>query len=344
MEKIIENIDYDVGLQKTRQRGIKYGFENQYYRKIVWTKLLNLNQSEFIHISEHARQYDQLRKDVDRSFNTIIEVKNHKCIDQMRNVLMDILNTVFAQCPHYCYYQGYHDIVSIFILVLGYQDGYKASILAAQYFFRDYLEQDFERSLMPQMKIVSEILRSFARDQADQLLFKITNEIQQPMCLIPWILTWYSHSLESIDDICRIWDYLLCSNQQQILYLTAAFIIELKHLVIEQEDDLLIVFQEVFQDLNKRSKYIQIETILEQATLLSRKYPIEHMQVFQENQNLRQSLIDNDKFLNQIPYSQIVRQKEKRFLYNFFKNNKQQVINMIGIGIAYSLPHLLITD
>lgn len=39
--------------------------------------------------------------------------------DQLRKCLMDVLDSIFSQCPNYSYYQGYHDVVSILILVLG---------------------------------------------------------------------------------------------------------------------------------------------------------------------------------------------------------------------------------
>lgn len=32
---------------------------------------------------------------------------------------MDVLDTIFSQHPNYSYYQGYHDVASILILVLG---------------------------------------------------------------------------------------------------------------------------------------------------------------------------------------------------------------------------------
>lgn len=68
----------------------------------------------------------------------------------------------------------------------------------------------------------------------------LVENIEHPTCTIPWILTWFSHSLENINDICRIWDYLLCSNQNTILYVCAAFIaIHSRNLDMTHPDDLL---------------------------------------------------------------------------------------------------------
>lgn len=52
---------------------------------------------------------------------------------------MDVLDTIFSENPNYSYYQGYHDIISIFILVLGVEDGFIAGTFAAKNFFKDYL-------------------------------------------------------------------------------------------------------------------------------------------------------------------------------------------------------------
>lgn len=62
----------------------------------------------------------------------------------------------------------------------------------------------------------------------------------QATCTMPWVLSWFSHSLENINDILRIWDYLLCSNQSAILYVCAAFII-IHHNGVEEglEDDMV---------------------------------------------------------------------------------------------------------
>ena len=66
------------------------------------------------------------------------------------------------------------------------------------------------------------------------------NIIEHPTCVIPWILTWFSHSLDDINDICRVWDYLFCSKQNAILYVCAAFIaVHEGPLNVRNEDDLM---------------------------------------------------------------------------------------------------------
>jgi hypothetical protein len=43
-----------------------------------------------------------------------------------------------------------------------------------------------------------------------------------PSFAIPWILTWFSHSIKKINIINRIFDYLLCSPPHTIIFTCAA--------------------------------------------------------------------------------------------------------------------------
>ena len=53
---------------------------------------------------------------------------------------------------------------------------------------------------------------------------------------MPWILTWFVHSINEIAIITRIFDYLLSSPPHTILYLCAAFIRRSKNKLLMSHD------------------------------------------------------------------------------------------------------------
>lgn len=83
---------------------------------------------------------------------------------------MRILNKIFGPGVPFHYYQGYHDVCTIFLLVLDERSGYLAASHAAKYFFRDYLVQDFTCSVIPQMEMIQRIISEYARDEQKQKL------------------------------------------------------------------------------------------------------------------------------------------------------------------------------
>jgi len=50
---------------------------------------------------------------------------------------------------------------------------------------------------------------------------------------LPWILTWFAHSLNDVDYISRIYDFLLSSEPYSIIYVCAGFIIGTRELLLE---------------------------------------------------------------------------------------------------------------
>lgn len=53
------------------------------------------------------------------------------------------------------------------------------------------------------------------------------------MFCVPWLLTWFAHSISDISKIWRIYDYLLCGESYSIIYLCSAFIVSTKDLLLE---------------------------------------------------------------------------------------------------------------
>ncbi|CAD8155133.1 unnamed protein product [Paramecium pentaurelia] len=348
LQSLLDNIDNDIGYVKIRQYGRNYGFHNIYYRRLIWTKLLGINQQLPYQEREKCLQYDQLLKDVHRSLNTISQVKNFKEIDQLRKCLMDVLDSIFSQCPNFSYYQGYHDVVSILILVLGVEQGYIASIYAAQNFFKDYLDQELATTITPQYQFIRNLLLRYSRDTSNQKLNQLMTIIEHPTCVIPWILTWFSHSLDNLNDISRIWDFLFCSQQNSILYVCAAFIaIHYEVLDLRDEDNLIGEFQEYFQNLNNKERIqdIKLENILQLAQQFESKYKFDLICQQEHIQFSQNSIVYQHNFKSQLPYYNSLDQLQNSIpkkVFNYIQERQDIILNIGGIALSYLIQYYIV--
>ncbi|CAD8067475.1 unnamed protein product [Paramecium sonneborni] len=348
LQTLLVNLEQDVGYEKIRKYGRTYGFHNIYFRKQIWIKLLGIDQQLQYNESQKCLQHDQLLKDVNRSLNTISQIKNFKEIDQLRKCLMEVLDTIFSQHPNYSYYQGYHDVVSILILVLGVEQGYIAATYAAQNFFKDYLDQELATTITPQYLFIRNLLLRYSRDNSNQKLRQIMLIIEHPTCVIPWILTWFSHSLENINDICRIWDFLLCSKQSTILYVCAAFIaIHHDNIDVRNEDDLIGEFQEFFQNLNNKDRIqnLKLEMVLQLARTLETQYKFELICEQEHIQFSQKSIVYQHNFKSQLSYYYSLEQLEnsiKNKVSRFMYGNQDIIINLGGIALSFLIQYCII--
>ncbi|CAD8164995.1 unnamed protein product [Paramecium octaurelia] len=350
LQSLLHNIAHDVGYEKIRKYGRTNGFHNIYFRRQIWSKLLGVDQQLPYYEREKCLQHDQLLKDVNRSLNTIQQVKNFKEIDQLRNCLMDVLDTIFSQHPNYSYYQGYHDVASILILVLGVEQGYIAATYAAQNFFKDYLAQELSTTITPQYQFIRNLLLRYSRDTSNHKLRQLMLCIEHPTCVIPWILTWFSHSLDNINDICRIWDFLLCSKQNTVLYVCAAFIV-IHHEILDlrSDEDLIGEFQEHFQNLNNKDRIsdLKIEQVLQLTKTLESQYGFElicdqeHI-LFSQN-----SIVYQQNFKSQLPYYNSLAQLEKSIpkkVFNFLNERSDIILNLGGIALSYLIQFYIVKN
>ena len=94
------------------------------------------------------------------------------------------------------------------------------SILFICFDFTDPMVLPLEESAMLQVQLVHRLVK-----KDDNYLGKVLDDIEGPMFSISWILTWFAHSFTNLDQVERIYDYLLCSEPYVVAYLSAAFIL-----------------------------------------------------------------------------------------------------------------------
>eukprot|EP01038_Epipyxis_sp_PR26KG_P009667 gene9667-13016_t len=268
------------------------GFINCRIRTRVWPKLLNINRYNVVdyrsYIDPH-RDDTQVKCDVDRSLWNYrhIETWKESYREKRRKVLSDIIMSVLCKNENLYYYQGFHDIVSVFLLVVD-EDHLAFALVDAMCnkFITDYMRKDFE--LVSQwMKILFIIIK-----QVDKELhgFIMLSELQ-PFFATSWLITWFAHDIKDVDAISRIYDVLLCSPPSFIIYLSAAYILHLRDGILACECD----FAELHNYLVNAPEQcgIPFEDILIVADKLADEYPISKLKFACDRQLV--SIIDSNR-------------------------------------------------
>jgi hypothetical protein len=144
-------------------------------------------------IGKVHRDAAQLRCDIDRSFWSLDCAKlwSKKRLARKRAALSDIITAVLVRNPSYYYFQGFHDIVSVLMLVF-HDDILVFGVLEAmcQKFFSDYMRKDFS-VLAKVMKLIMPLIK-----HADAELYgHLEASCTEPFFATSWLITWLSHDI-----------------------------------------------------------------------------------------------------------------------------------------------------
>lgn len=138
--------------------------------------------------------------------------------DRRRIALSNIILSILCRNPSLHYYQGYHDVVSVFLLALEEDHlSFALSEIVSINFLADYMQPDFE-TVSKTMSLLMTILR-IADKQVHRHLVKASLE---PFFATSWLITWFAHDVKKLESSARIFDAILCSHPLFCLYLCAA--------------------------------------------------------------------------------------------------------------------------
>ena len=206
----------------SRQKG---GFLNNNLRQRIWPKLFNINRYDTRDYRQYINDkklsdFNQIELDIERSLWNYSEISywDDMTRQKRRHVLSNIIKAIISIHKELHYFQGFHDIVSVFLIVLQHDTlTYEMTNKISKIFFQDAMKCDFN-ILSKGMKIIMVILQ-IADIQVYEHLQKTEME---PYFCTSWIITWFAHDLKSINEIARIFDVMLCSHPLFIMYLCAA--------------------------------------------------------------------------------------------------------------------------
>lgn len=168
---------------------------------------------------------DQVQLDVNRSFVYYPAVPEDE-LSKKKQQLSDLITQVLRNYPMLCYFQGYHDIVQVILLVLGNEKAAPAMAHVSLFHIRDYLLPSLSPSLK-HLQLIPAIIET-----VDPALRRHLSTIQ-PFFALAATLTLYAHDIQEYSDIARLFDFLLAREPVVTIYLFAAIILSRKKELLE---------------------------------------------------------------------------------------------------------------
>uniref|UniRef100_A0A0P4W1M3 Rab-GAP TBC domain-containing protein n=1 Tax=Scylla olivacea TaxID=85551 RepID=A0A0P4W1M3_SCYOL len=232
-------------------------------RKEAWPLLMGMGQEDpeikkpTLEVVQGHRDYQQVVLDVKRTLKRFppgIE-------DSRRLVLMDQLTVliirVLMRHPDLYYYQGYHDVAITFLLVTGEDMGFRLVEKLSVTHLRDFMRPTMEKTNY-YLTYLYPIL-----ENANQPLYECLEKsgVGTVFCL-PWLITWFAHTLSDYRHVVRLYDFFLASPDLMPMYIATAIVlpIPIQLMVPARSGKLIKLALFTFSVILARSLYKQYYT------------------------------------------------------------------------------------
>ena len=87
--------------------------------------------------------------------------------------------------------------MSVFLLTLGENLGFHCANIASNFLIHDYMKKSFDQGVMPTLDLSNKLLQLVDQELWD--LVELTGG--QPVFALSWLLTWFSHDVESLEKV-----------------------------------------------------------------------------------------------------------------------------------------------
>lgn len=165
------------------------------------------------------------------------------------------------------YFQGYHDIVQVFLLVLGVENAPEAVAHLSLLRIRDFMLPSLSPSLS-HLNLLPAIL--YVVDAKLCLHLPLT----QPFFALAATLTLYAHDIQEYGDIARLFDFLLAQPAVISVYFFAVIVLSRRTELFEIPMDEPEMLHSV---LSKLPQPLDLEALMSQTTKLFKLHPPERL-------------------------------------------------------------------
>ncbi|KAK1829164.1 rab-GTPase-TBC domain-containing protein [Podospora conica] len=201
------------------------GFLTDALRQQAWPILLGLppgytgteeKEPDWRDLPRH-RDEDQVRLDVDRAFIYYPEIRSEAELTRQKAELSALILEVLRRHPYLHYFQGYHDICQVLLLVLPPPLRAPSVSRLSVLRIRDFMLPTLSPALS-QLRLIPDILLA-----ADPQLWRHLSQVE-PFFALSGTLTMYAHDITTLGAISRLFDVLLAREPAFSVYLFAAIV------------------------------------------------------------------------------------------------------------------------
>ncbi|CZT19921.1 related to GTPase-activating protein gyp10 [Ramularia collo-cygni] len=239
------------------------GLVEDYCRRTAWPLLLGCPQSQGAwqqdwSTLERHRDEEQVELDVHRSFVYYPENETETSMKVRKQELSNVITAVLRQHPLLCYFQGYHDIVQVLLLVLGPDAAGPAAARLSLLRIRDFMLPTLAGAEV-HLHLLPAILHV-----ADNQLYRHLSGASKPtpFFALAATLTLYAHDIEEYGDIARLFDFLLAGEAALPVYLFATIVMSRKDELLEIDHDEPEMLHSI---LSKLPKPLNLEGLIRSA-------------------------------------------------------------------------------
>lgn len=184
-------------------------------------------------------------------------------MESRKVTLYNLIVRVLRVNPMLYYFQGYHDIAQVFLLVLGERAAFTAVSRVSLLRIRDYMLSSLGPSTR-HLQLIPPILKS-----ADPVLAQHLSGTP-PYFALSSVLTLYAHEIQKYADIARLYDFILAHEPVMTVYLFVALIIYRRTEILEIEDQDMLLFV-----LSKLPQPLDLQALVDTSLELFRAHPPE---------------------------------------------------------------------
>ncbi|KAK6346857.1 hypothetical protein TWF696_006962 [Orbilia brochopaga] len=218
------------------------------------------------------RDEEQVQLDVDRSFVYYPSGLTSEEMDAQRRQLQDLIVEVLRRHPILHYFQGFHDICQVLLLVLGPE----LATLAVEYMsllrIRDFMLPALGPALW-HLKLLHPIL--YAADPKLCLHLSTT----QPFFALAATLTLYAHDIQAYGDISRLFDAFLAESPVFPVYFFATIVMSRREELFDIPDTEPEMLHSI---LCKLPKPLDLEGLISKAVDLQASHPPASLRIWRQ--------------------------------------------------------------
>lgn len=178
-----------------------------------------------------------------------------------------VITQVLRRYPALSYFQGFHDIVQVFLLVLGVDYAAQAVARLALLRIRDFMLPSLSPSLA-HLRLLPAIISS-----VDPTLCQHLSQTQ-PFFALAATLTLYAHDIQEYGDIARLFDFLLAHGAVVSVYFFAIIVLSRRDELFDIPADEPEMLHSV---LSKLPKPLDLEALISKTMTVFQDHPPEQL-------------------------------------------------------------------
>lgn len=186
-------------------------------------------------------------------------------LDRKKTELSDLITETLRRYPYLCYFQGYHDICQVLLLVLPPPVRSVAVARLSALRIRDFMLPNLAPAVA-QLRLIPDILLA-----VDPPLCRHLSQTE-PFFALSGTLTMYAHDIQSYGDIARLFDALLAREQVFSVYVFAQIVLNRREELFDTPADEPEMLHSI---LSKLPQPLHLEALITDAAGLFARHPPE---------------------------------------------------------------------